>query len=143
MRFYITGNEILSEQLTEQINNAGFVVYNTNDNTNRLNKIEYKHKLFSGEYRKSLVDSDKKYRYLEVIQENKVAIRWCDMFVLVLPSDHDGHVEFGIALESHKSCHVIGAPPDSKSCFYHGFAKNVYADLESFIENIKQVKDKK
>lgn len=146
MRLYLTGSTNLTKKIAIILRDKGHSVFDSNDNSNRLSKMDYPQskssRMYAGNYRDAILSKDKQFEFYESIQENRVAIRWCDWLVLCLPSLRDSEIEFGMGIAQNKLCFVVGNHlPDRYVCLYHSLSKEIYSNTDSFITGISEYED--
>ena len=111
MRFYISGDGIESEFLRTLLESKGFQVYiplaqqAAKSELKRDNVIVGKESYFEAHMRLA-----EKHQLRSVLLEQRMAVKWCDIFVLLLPADADDHVDLGVAVGFEKIIYTVGEP---------------------------------
>ena len=126
MRFYISGDGTESEFLRTLLESKGFQIYTplaqetAKSDLKRDNVVVGKETYYEAHMRLS-----EKHQLRSVLLEQRMAVKWCDIFVLLLPADEADYVDVGVAVGFEKIIYTVGEPKggkvrlsDMRGCYY-------------------------
>ena len=140
MRFYIAGrltNKDNIQSLAKTLRELGHDVFDFSDSENRIVPVEHqpKDKNYDGNYPEALKEIDLNYGTVALLEEQKSAMKWCDICVLLLPAGADSHTDFGMAVGMNKLCYTVGEPDNGDIHLTHHYAFN-FASIKEFVVDI-------
>ena len=135
MRFYISGDSSESSFLRTVLESKGYQVYTPQAQASVKSDLKSDNVTGDETFFVAQMRLSEKYQLRSILLEQRMAVKWCDIFVLLLPADADDHVELGIAVGLEKIIYIIGEPKDGKVQLSH--ARGGYcSDVEVFMKAI-------
>lgn len=87
----------------------------------------------AGEYRDYL----NRWEWVSVMEENKLALNWCDVVILMLPCGLDAHADAYYAHGLGKTLIITGHPGRGERSFVHLWADKIVSAVEDLVGVLK------
>jgi hypothetical protein len=126
-------------EVASLLEDGGHIVYNFADFSKRkaapledevIHNLDFNFGSFSAsDYERFIC----KPQFTEIINENKRAIRDCDLMILLIPAGLDAHIDWAYAVGLGKPSLICGVPQTGARCLNHNFATGIVEDIQDII----------